>query len=78
MSDPEEVVEARRMTEEGLTLCKEGDFDGACKLLTKALSVFMRYIDEDGKFIYPKETARLLCSLPYGCILRASGSKFVK
>ena len=72
MSDPEEIIKAREMAERGFKYCKEGKFDEACKLLTKALSIFMKYINEDGKFLYPKETAKLLCSLPYGCIIRAS------
>jgi hypothetical protein len=72
MGDPEEIVKARKMAEEGFKYFKEGNLEESCPRLTKALSVFLKHIDNKGRFLYPKETAKLLCSLPYGCIIRAT------
>jgi hypothetical protein len=72
MSDPEEIIKARKMAEEGFKFFKEGNLNKSCPRLTRALSIFLKYTDEKGRFKYPKETARLLCSLPYGCIQRAT------
>ncbi len=72
MSDPDEIIEARKYVKKGFKYYEKGDLDRACPLLTKALSIFLKYVDEKGRFIYAKETSKLLCSLPYGCIVRAS------
>ncbi|MHA1753907.1 MAG: hypothetical protein ACTSYR_00080 [Candidatus Odinarchaeia archaeon] len=72
MEDPEEIIKARKIAEDGFKYFKKGNLDKSCPLLTKALSIFMKYVNKKGRFKYPKETAKLLCSLPYGCTQKAT------
>ncbi|WEU40166.1 MAG: hypothetical protein OdinLCB4_006760 [Candidatus Odinarchaeum yellowstonii] len=48
MREPEEIVQARKLVEKGFKYYRKGDLDKACPILTKALSIYLKYVDEDG------------------------------
>ena len=72
LTEEEEIKIARKLAEEGFKAIDEGNLEDGCPKLTKALGIFLKYHDGEGKFKYPQETAKILCSLPYGCVVRAS------